>query len=287
MTPRKILCPIDFSSGSHHAFRVAARLASELNAKLELVHAWHLPAMASGGEYPLPAEAIQGMVDDAERGLTDTLAEAKKLGVEHVSSQLVSGPPWERIIELASARDLIVMGTHGRTGISRFLLGSVAEKVVRHAPCSVLVARPHGEPAAFQHILVPVDFSEPSRRALDEAGDIASRTGARVTLLHVLELPAIYRGQPPADFVQDIDQRASTQLDDWGELVEQKTRAKVERIVRTGVAPAQVLSVIAEDPSVDLVVVGSHGRTGMKRLVLGSVAEKLVRHAGLPVLVAR
>lgn len=285
--PRKILCPIDFSSGSHHAFRVAARLASELDATLELVHAWHLPALATGGEYPLPGEAIQGMVDDAERGLTDTLAEAKKLGVARVTSQLVSGLPWERIVELAGPNDLIVMGTHGRTGISRFLLGSVAEKVVRHAPCSVLVARPHGEPAAFKHILVAVDFSESSRHALDQAGDLASRTGARVTLLHVLELPAIYRGQPPADFVHDIDQRASAQLDEWAELVEQKTRNQVERLVRTGAPPAQALGMIAEDPSIDLVVVGSHGRTGMKRLVLGSVAEKLVRHAGLPVLVAR
>ena len=287
MTPRKILCPIDFSSGSHHAFRVAARLATELGTTLEIVHAWHLPPLATGGEYPLPAEAIQGMVDDAERGLTDTLAEAKKLGVERVSSQLVSGPPWERIVEVASPADLIVMGTHGRTGVSRFLLGSVAEKVVRHAPCSVLVARPHGEPVPFRHLLVPVDFSDCSRHALDQASDIATRTGARVTLLHVLELPAGYRGQPPADYLQDIDQRATTQLDEWAELVEQKTRNQVERIVRTGVPAAQALALAAEDRSIDLVVVGSRGRTGMKRLVLGSVAEKLVRHSGLPVLVAR
>ena len=285
--PRKILCPIDFSAGSHHAFRVAARLASELSAKLELVHSWHLPPLATGGEYPLPPEALQGLVDDAERGLTDTLTEAKRLGVEHVSSQLVSGSPWERIVELAGPTDLIVMGTHGRTGISRFLLGSVAEKVVRHAPCSVLVARPHGEPLPFQHIVVPIDFSESSRHAVEQAGDIASRTGARVTLLHVLELPAIYRGQPPATYVQDVDRRASDQLDEWADVVEQKTRSRVERLVRTGAPAAQALALVAEDHSIDLVVVGSHGRTGMKRIVLGSVAEKLVRHSGLPVLVAR
>jgi nucleotide-binding universal stress UspA family protein len=287
MTPRKILCPIDFSAGSHHAFRVAARLATELDATLELVHAWHLPAYAIGVEYPLPADAIQGMVDDAERGLTDSLAEARKLGVARVSSQLVSGPPWERIVELARRDDLIVMGTHGRTGVTRFLLGSVAEKVVRHAPCSVLVARPHGEPAPFQHLLVPLDFSESSRLALDRAGDLASRTGARVTLLHVIEVPAIYRGQPPASFVHDIDTRASAQLDEWANLVEQKTRTRVDRLVRTGAAAAQSLALVAEDPTIDLVVVGSHGRTGMKRILLGSVAEKLVRHAGLPVLVVR
>jgi nucleotide-binding universal stress UspA family protein len=287
MTPRKILCPIDFSAGAQNAFRVAARLASEANVELLLVHAWFLPAFSAGGELPLPADAVQGMVDDAERGLTDLLADAKKLGVTQVSSQLVSGPPWERIIELAEPDDLIVMGTHGRTGLTRLLLGSVAEKVVRHAPCSVLVTRPDGEARPFRHLLVPVDFSEYSQRALEEAGDLASRTGARVTLMHVIELPPIFRGSPPGDLVAGLDARATTQLGEWAGLVEAKTRTTASRIVRTGSAAGQILAVLGDDPTFDLVVTGSHGRTGFQRLMLGSVAEKLVRFAARSVLVAR
>lgn len=280
MTPRKILCPIDFSAGSRHALRVATRLANESGAPLVLAHAWFIPPIAIAGEFPLPADSIQGMVDDAQRGLTDAIAEAKKAGVENVTSQLVSGPPAEKITELATRGDLIVMGTHGRTGVPRFLLGSVAERVVRLAPCSVLVAREHGEPQPYRHILVPLDFSESSRRALDEAGDLASRTGATVTLLHVLELPA-------AGLVPEAEHRATTLLDEWGELVEQKTRTRVTRLVKTGAPAQQILASAADDPSIDLIVLGSHGRTGITRMLIGSVAEKVVRHAQRPVLIAR
>jgi nucleotide-binding universal stress UspA family protein len=279
MTPRRILCPIDFSAGATHAFRVAARLACELDVELEIVHAWHLPPFTVGGEAPLPADAIQTLVDDAQRGLTDAIADAHRLGCPHVTSQLVSGPPWERITELARPTDLIVMGTHGRTGVSRFLLGSVAEKVVRHAPCAVLVARPHGPPERFKHLLVPVDFSETSKLALERAAELASRTGARVTLLHVLDMPDVLlpQAEPPA----------TAALDEWADLLEQRTSHEVQRVVRTGVAAAQVLALASEDPTIDLIVMGSHGRVGIRRFVLGSVAEKIVRHASLPVLVAR
>jgi nucleotide-binding universal stress UspA family protein len=251
-----------------------------------LVHAWFLPPLVSG-EVPLPADAIQGMVDDAARGLTDQLAEARRLGVANVSSELVSGPPWEQIIDLVDPEDLIVMGTHGRTGITRLLLGSVAEKVVRHAPCSVLVARPNGEPAEFRHLLVPIDFSDYSKRAVEEAGDLASRSGALVTLLHVIELPPIFRGSPPTDLVKGVEADAKAKLDDVAELIEARTRTQVTRIVRTGSAAGQILGVLHDDPTFDLVVAGSHGRTGFQRLMLGSVAEKLVRFAARPVLVAR
>jgi nucleotide-binding universal stress UspA family protein len=285
MLPRKILCPIDFSAGSEHAFRVAAHLARESGAELLLAYAWFLPPMAAGGDVPLPADAIQGLVDDAERGLTDLVSEARSLGVDRVGSQLISGRPWERIVELAEPEDLIVMGTHGRTGITRLLLGSVAEKVVRHAPCSVLVARPDGEVRPFRHLLVPIDFSDYSNRALDEASDLAGRTGARLTLLHVVELPAVFRGAPPGQVVRDVDAMARAKLDAWAGLV--APPVPVTQIVRVGPAAGQILSVLHDDPTFDLVVAGSHGRTGFQRLMLGSVAEKLVRFAPRPVLVAR
>ncbi|MBV8758463.1 MAG: universal stress protein [Deltaproteobacteria bacterium] len=280
MTPRKILCPIDFSAGARYAQRVATRIANESGAPLVLVHAWYVPPIPIVGELVLPGDSIQALVDDAQRGLTDAITDAKRAGVETVTSELVAGPPAERILEQATPRDLIVMGTHGRTGLSRFLLGSVAERVVRSARCSVLVTRDIGEPQPYRHLLVPVDFSESSRRAVDEAGDIASRSDATVTLLHVLELPT-------ASFIQDADERATAMLDDWAELVEQKTRTRVTRIVKTGAPAQQVLGVAIDDPSIDLIVLGSHGRMGLSRLLLGSVAEKVVRHASRPVLIAR
>jgi len=279
MTPRTILCPIDFSAGSRYALRVAIRIANESGAPLVLVHAWFVPAAALG-ELPLPGDAMQALVDDAQRGLTDALTEVKRAGVERVTSQLVSGPPAERVAGIATPRDLIVMGTHGRTGLSRVLLGSVAERVVRQAPCSVLIAREHGEPRPYRHLLVPVDFSEASRRALDEAGELAARSGASVTLLHVLE-------RPSASSLLAADQGATALLDDWAELVESKTQTRVSRLLKTGTASQQALAVAAEDPSIDLIVVGSRGRTGLSRLLIGSVAERIVRHATRAVLIAR
>jgi nucleotide-binding universal stress UspA family protein len=134
---------------------------------------------------------------------------------------------------------------------------------------------------------VPVDFSDYSKRAVEEAGDLASRNGARVTLLHVIELPPVFRGSPPADLVKGVEADAKAKLDDLAELIEARTRTQVTRLVRTGSAAGQILGVLHDDPTFDLVVAGSHGRTGFQRLMLGSVAEKLVRFAARPVLVAR
>ena len=227
MTPRRILCPIDFSSGSEHAQRIAIRLAHEANAPLALVHAWSVPAVATATDMPLASDSLQGLLDDAERGLTDALDEARRAGVTHIKAQLVSGPAAERILELAEPTDLIVMGTQAGTGLARLLLGSVAETVVRHARCSVLVARRHVASPRFQHILVPVDFSDCSRRALDEAGELASRSGASVTLLHVDRSTGGLCTR--RTYFQSIGR-----LDDWGDLVEARTAKQVTRLMRTG-----------------------------------------------------
>jgi nucleotide-binding universal stress UspA family protein len=140
---KKILCPLDFSACSKNAMNVAVRLAVESHAELVLVHAWHLQALAFAGETPIPSDAVDAMARDAERELAKAKAEATKLGADRVTTQILMGAPWDQIVELArkEAVDLVVMGTHGRTGLKHVLLGSVAEKVVRHAPCSVLVVR--------------------------------------------------------------------------------------------------------------------------------------------------
>ena len=143
MSFAKILCPVDFSPGSQHAMKVAARLAGT-SAELVIAHAWYLPPLAFAGELPLPPSTIQDMVDDEHRGLEAAAAEASKLGAPRVSSIFLSGAAGDRIVSTLRddpAFELVVMGTHGRTGLKRILLGSVAEYVVRHAPCSVLVAR--------------------------------------------------------------------------------------------------------------------------------------------------
>lgn len=290
---KKILCPTDFSTGSQHALQVAVRLAASHGAELVLVHAWHmsLTALAGAGETLFPADIIQQMIAEQERGLAAAHREAVKLGAPRVSSRFLTGVPWDQIVETLSADpafDLAVMGTHGRTGLGRVLLGSVTEKVVRHAPCSVLAVRPHGEANVFKHILCPVDFSDDSRTALERAAELSAPTGAQITLLNVIEPPVTYSGEPPvSDYLGDIEKGSTQLLAEWASNLSSRLAVPVTTEIRIGNAGGQTLAYLHAHPELDLVVVGSHGRTGIRRALLGSVAEKIVRHAACPVLVAR
>lgn len=289
MTFHKILCPTDFSPGSQQALRVAARLANASNAELVLAHSWRIPDIAFA-EFAFPGDLVRQLADDAERGLSTAVSEAKTLGVARVSSQLTQGTPWEdivNILEKDAAFDLIVIGTHGRTGLRRVLLGSVAEKVVRHAPCSVLAARPDSEPRPFTHALCPTDFSASADQASELASKIISATGS-LTLLHVMEIPVAVGGEMPVlGLERELDRAACGALTERATRLTREHAFAVRTQCRLGYAGAQTLARLDDDPTIDIVVMGSHGRTGIRRAVLGSVAEKVVRHARCPVLIAR
>lgn len=139
---RKILCPTDFSEGSREALRlVLDNLGTE--AQLVLVHVWE-PPYVYGPDAGIPGSVFIDTRTMAENDLARWKGEAEQLGARRVTTVLATGAPWHEIVELARrdpAIDLIAMGTHGRTGLKHVLLGSVAEKVVRHATCPVLAAR--------------------------------------------------------------------------------------------------------------------------------------------------
>jgi nucleotide-binding universal stress UspA family protein len=228
------------------------------------------------------------MVAAAQGALDAVVREATATGAKHVSGKLLAGAPWAEIVSQLAEEpfDLCVIGTHGRTGLARILLGSVAEMVVRHAPCSVLAVRPDGEEKPFVHALVPTDFSESARNALDLAAELIPPTGA-ITLLHVIELP-VYSGEITTEaLASTLDSDAAAALDKEVARMKAKPCAQITVRPRSGSPGGQTLAVLDDDRSIDLVVIGSHGRTGIKRALMGSVAEKVVRHARSPVLVAR
>jgi nucleotide-binding universal stress UspA family protein len=144
---RRILVPIDFSEASKAALERAFGLAERFGASVTVLHAWDLPpyvttqmSLAMPGK---PGQSFEEfMLENAKNGMTEALASIEKpVGVE-VAQRFVRGEAWRAITDAAkSGYDLVVMGTHGRTGLDRVLLGSVAEKVIRHAPCAVMTVR--------------------------------------------------------------------------------------------------------------------------------------------------
>ncbi len=284
---QKILCPVDFSPGSKQALDVAARLARSTNAELVVAHAWFVPPLPTEAEYPLPPAIVDKLLADEQIALAAAAQQAAALGAR-VTTSFLTGPPWDRIVSLLRDDprfDLVVLGTHGRTGLQRILLGSVAEKIVRHAPCPVLVTR-GGHAPPYQHALCPIDFSESSKRAVMLASQFVAPAGS-LTLLYVIELPVSFDGQASmSEFLRDLDARSTRMLDRFAAEVRGRVEVDVKTQIRVGSAGSQALAAL-DHGGYDLVAVGSHGRTGLRRALLGSVAEKIVRHAPCSVLVAR
>jgi nucleotide-binding universal stress UspA family protein len=284
----KILCPTDFSPGAQHAIRAAVRLAHEHGAALELVHVWSVPVTAFSSDDAYDPALVARREVDARAALAAAVGEAIAMGGERVTSRLLNGPAWHQIVDLAAgdpACGLIVIGSHGRTGLSRVFLGSVAELVVRHAPCPVLAIRGEHGDAPYHHVLCAVDFSASARAAVELAAQLVDPQGGRITLLHVFE-PAAAAGEvSPFDLHGDLGPERTAALEGWAAELGARVPMAVAIRSRVGAPGAQILAMLDEDRSIDLVAMGSHGRTGLERLALGSVAEKTVCHARCPVLV--
>jgi nucleotide-binding universal stress UspA family protein len=295
VTLATIIVGLDLSPGSEQALERAAGLAELHRAKIVLVH-------AQADDAPLPHvtnDMIEqlGRVSEAMR-IEDARQLAERLDRMHargLAAELVgrTGPAGEVVAQVATERhaDLIVIGTHGRTGISRFLLGSVAAAILRHAPCDVLVCRGADGSGAFARPLAATDFSPTALRALRHATKVTT-PGAPIDIVHAWQLPA---GSWGATLLGQARFPWSTVRD----AVLSSARAQGDALV-AGLAdlghplhvelvqgpPASVITHAAERGGHDLIAIGTHGRGGFRRLLLGSVAESVVRHAPCSVLVA-
>jgi nucleotide-binding universal stress UspA family protein len=199
--------------------------------------------------------------------------------------------PHRAILEYAADEgvDLIVMGTHGRTGVERYLLGSVTEKIVRLSDVPVLTVKSMAEDAVtypYEDVLVPTDGSDGAAAATDLAVDLASTYGARLHALSVVDTMAMgldVRSDAILDRLEGEAQRAV-------EAVERRAAdtaiAGTETAVEHGKPHGAICSYV-ETHGVDLVVMGTHGRSGLERYLLGSVAEKTVRTSPAPVVTVR
>jgi nucleotide-binding universal stress UspA family protein len=294
---KQIICPVDFSDSSIRAFAHAAAIAHWYDAQLTVLHV--VPTfepLQVRGDLGDPVRVVTPMPRD------QVLEEMRRtLNLAAVSSRATpvaeAGDPQSTIIDQVLSRkaDLIVMGTHGRRGFKRMLLGSVTEAVLREAPCPVLTVPPHpaagvSDAVTFKRILCPIDFSPSALLALGFALDLARQADGRVTLLHAIEwLP---EEQPPASAHFNIPEYRNFMVQNAQERLrrlvaeESRTWVEIDDAVVFGRAHREVLRA-AEAKSVDLIVMGAQGRGGIGLALFGSTTQQVVRGAMCPVLTVR
>ncbi|WP_146417287.1 universal stress protein [Haloarcula hispanica] len=277
----RILVPTDGSPGSERAFEVAATLASTHDAAVHVLSVVDEHGPTDDWDYDgdSPAEAfIESQADHVDtEGLSVTTAVRE--GVVH-----------DAVLDYGDENDidLIVMGTHGRTGVRRFLLGSVTEKVVRLADVPVLSVKADAEPGtvSFDDILLPTDGSSGAEAAIEPTGALASATDATVHLVSVVDTRSLGIDVGSSVIVDELESVATDAVGDASDRLSGMGVETVETAITHGVPYRAILDAI-EETDADLVVIGTHGRTGIDRYLLGSVAEKLVRTSPVPVMTVR
>ncbi len=288
----KILFPTDLSDCAHRAFQHAVFLANWHDAELVILnvagrHMYDYSALKE--HFPYRDEDLASMLE-ASSERQQPAPSLSELAIRQI--QLEKASASVSILDVAEEEeaDAIVMGTHGRSGANRLLMGSVAEEVVRGAPCPVLTIRDDGTVApgqAVRRILVPLDFSELSEEALRYARELALTYGARLDLLHVVEdisLPSAYGAGPVDIVVPEVVENSERYLADLADRV--LGHEHVVAHVIPGYAVSTILD-FTDRNDIDLMVIATHGRSGVERLMMGSVAERVIRRAQCPVFTVK
>ena len=296
---RRLLAPTDFSEPSLKALDYALDLASPTGSNVRMIH-----VLQPSADY-LNFDTLSVLRPDEE---AEAECEEEMRRVAHqrrhtraeITWKVAVGRPAAEIIEAAKEfrAELLVVSTHGRTGLKHLLLGSVAERIVRYAPCPVLIVRKHEReitPPPEYHsmginvhrILVPTDFSPRSLASLRYAARFARAFGGKITLFHSLNL---FAGFVPSEYpvIDGATYRAAEEAvmreadrclqecvpDDLAE----------EAVVQTG-PPLSEIPAFAEEGKFDLIICATHSAAPLQHVLLGSTAEQIIRHAGCPVLV--
>lgn len=297
----RILCPVDFSDYSRRAFDHAVAMAKWYDSTITVFNVCPLvPATAYAPGTPMLPVTVPTPDDlEALRAAMQRFAESEAGASVPLVFEIGEGDVAVEILERSAAllSDLIVMGTHGRHGFDRFVLGSVTEKVIRKASCPVLTVPPGTldavpAPPLFKRILCAIDFSDASLKALDYAISLAKEADAHLTLAHVVEVtPAPHSesesflesrslGAYVAAAAQDRAERLQRVIPDTA-----RAFCTVDTILAIGKAYRELLRIASEQRS-ELILLGAHGHS-VSELLFGSTAHHIVRQAHCPVLTIR
>ena len=290
----RVLCPIDFSDTSHHALAHAAAMARWHQARLTMLHVFpYLPAMDLP---PLPLEDTdRASILAKMREFAAIVPRDVRVDCHVMEGQLVHQAILNQLT--TTDADMLVMGTHGRSGFQRLFLGSVTEKVIRKVNCPTLVVPPRAgdiapdSPVQFHRILCPTDFLASSLKAFEYAISLAEETDAQITLLHVVELLAALGEEPTIADGEYARLRGATIVDArrrLNDLIPDDARAycSVDALVVEGRAYKEILCQ-AKQKRADLIVMGVHGRGAIDLLLFGSTTHHVLRGSTCPVLIVR
>ncbi len=292
----RILVPTDFSDCSTPALDHAVKLAQDHHAEIHLFHTIVLhdqDHLDTGDGFPDSSKLAAILADYSQNRMDALVRDHGRPGMVFSKNHRRGISAASPIIEYARQKniDLIVMGTHGRRGIKKMFLGSVASEVIRLAPCSVLTVRDKGERTAvhdLQRILAPVDFSDQGKEALRVAVELSRGWDAEVDLLHVLgEVlhPAFYEmgAIRLSDLQPEILEKAKSELEGYLHEVAGSKDLSAKYHSREGHAAREIVR-FSRDHKCDLIVMATHGHTDKRHFLIGGTAEKVISGAECPVL---
>lgn len=289
MTPSKktrILLPTDLSESADHAMRQAVEMAAQQQGMLDIFHVVTIDRDDPSHLDQVLDEYLKKVEKEVFEDLATRTEAIRSRGIEVEITTARSIIPQDAILDRIedTKPDLVVMGTHGRSGVKKLFLGSVAEAVVRRAPVDVMTvgheAKVAESEAGFDPILVPVDFTDYSEKAIAAAKRLLAKKGG-IVLEHVVSSPihpSFYAGgmtrmfQVDPELPQRIREKLETLYDGPGEVV-----------VTEGDVVEDILDT-AESRKVQLIVMGTRGLSGLDHVLLGSVTERVIRKAPVPVL---
>ncbi|MFB6196186.1 MAG: universal stress protein [Haloplanus sp.] len=280
-----LLFPTDGSEGATAAFDHVLDVAAANDAT---VHVVNVADTTRDSVTQIRGEVVDTLEREGRDIVEKAADRAEKRGVATVT-EVLQGEPYSTIVDYAETRavDLVVMPTHGRRGLDRFLLGSTTERVVRRSEVPVLTIRPEDDIRyPYRNVLVPTDGSDCADDALSLAiGVVADE--ASLHLLSVVDVTTL-GVDVRADILADTLEESATDIVD--EAAERAAEAGVDDVstdVRFGTSVSRTVRSYVEDHDIDLIVVGTHGRTGLDRYILGSVTDRIIRTSPVPVLTVR
>ncbi len=291
---KSILIATDFSEYSKVALDICIGASRCMKTKLYVLHT--IEKLPHDYRHLLSSTTHADMKQKVEE---DAIAKIKAMIPEEIMGKgdiipmVRFGKPFLEIIQVAKEEnvDLLVIGTHGMAGVDRFILGSVAERLVRKAGCPVMVIKGR-EYAGFKRIIVPIDFSDCSRKALEYAIATAKAHNSKLTILHVYEESFIEpyvnaaNSEEEADkIMKEIEWANETKYDEFLKTVDLRG-VEYDKLLIKGIPETEIVETAMEQQA-DLIVMGTHGRAGVKHILIGSTAEEVVRTVHCDIIILK